>query len=176
MYPPLPSAINTNYRNNNAQFQDRMWRTSKDEQDHNRRSLYVFTRRSIPYPILDSFNMASPQEAHSKREVTTTPLQALTLFNSEVIFDWSKSLAGRVINEAGDDKSDRINHLYQILFARNASDDEIDTLQAFLEQQEQVIRDKAKTANSRSTCRPASGQENDDPVRATLSWIWCIRW
>ncbi len=49
--------------------------------------------------------MASPQEAHSKREVTTTPLQALTLFNSELVFDWSKSLAGRVINEAGDNES-----------------------------------------------------------------------
>lgn len=167
VYPPLPSAINTNYRNNNAQFQDRMWRTSKDEQDHNRRSLYVFTRRSIPYPILDSFNMASPQEAHSKREVTTTPLQALTLFNSEVIFDWSKSLAGRVINEAGDDKSDRINHLYQILFARNASDDEIDTLQAFLEQQEQVIRDKAKDGKFEVNV-PAGVKDKkiDDPVRA----------
>lgn len=167
VYPPLPSAINTNYRNNNAQFQDRMWRTSKDEQDHNRRSLYVFTRRSIPYPILDSFNMASPQEAHSKREVTTTPLQALTLFNSEVIFEWSKSLAGRVINEAGDDKSDRINHLYQILFARNASDDEIDTLQAFLEQQEQVIRDKAKDGKFEVNV-PVGVKDKkiDDPVRA----------
>lgn len=143
VYPPLPKNINaTNSANVNG---DPAWKTSKDDKDHNRRSLYIFTRRSLPYPILDSFNMASPQEAHSKREVTTTPLQALTLFNSELIFDWSKSLAGRVINEAGLDESDRLDKLYQILFGRNANDDEKDSLQAFLDDQENVIRKKVAT-------------------------------
>ncbi|MDD1620767.1 MAG: DUF1549 and DUF1553 domain-containing protein, partial [Methylococcaceae bacterium] len=168
VYPPLPAAINTNYRNNNAAgFNDRMWRTSKDEQDHNRRSLYVFTRRSIPYPILDSFNMASPQEAHSKREVTTTPLQALTLFNSELIFDWSKSLAGRVINEAGEDESERINRLYQILFARNASDDELNTLRVFLDEQQKVITAKAADGKFEVNV-PADVKDKkiEDPIRA----------
>ncbi|MCQ8106352.1 DUF1549 and DUF1553 domain-containing protein [Methylomonas sp. SURF-2] len=168
VYAPLPSAINTNYRNNNAAgFNDRMWRTSKDEKDHNRRSLYIFTRRSIPYPILDSFNMASPQEAHSKREVTTTPLQALTLFNSEVIFDWSKSLAGRVINEAGEEEADRINRLYRILFARNANEDELATLQAFLDEQAKVISAKAENGKFEINV-PAEIKDKkiDDPIRA----------
>lgn len=167
VYPPLPSAINTNYRQNNAQGNDKMWRTSKNAEDHNRRSLYVFTRRSIPYPILDSFNMASPQEAHSKREVTTTPLQALTLFNSEVIFDWSKSLAGRVINEAGDDESDRINRLYQILFARDADSEELSSLQAFLDEQSNVIRDKAAGGKFEVNIpNDLKDKKLDDPIRA----------
>lgn len=165
VYPPLPKSINTASGN----FQgDPSWKTSKDEHDHNRRSLYVFTRRSIPYPILDSFNAASPQEAHSKREVTTTPLQALTLFNSEVIFDWSKSLAGRVINEAGDDESDQIARLYQILFARQPDDKEKASLQAFLNEQESVIR--AKAANGKFEVNVPAGVSKDkplkDPVRA----------
>lgn len=168
VYPPLPSAINTNYANNNANgFNDRMWRTSKDEKDHNRRSLYVFTRRSIPYPILDSFNMASPQEAHSKREVTTTPLQALTLYNSELIFDWSKSLAGRVINEAGETEEDRIGRLYQILFARQPNDDEKAELLSFLNEQESVLR--AKAANGKFEINVPIGVKDKplgDPVRA----------
>ncbi|WP_082885448.1 MULTISPECIES: DUF1549 and DUF1553 domain-containing protein [Methylomonas] len=167
VYPPLPSAINTNYGVNNANFNDKMWRTSKDEKDHNRRSLYVFTRRSIPYPILDSFNMASPQEAHSKREVTTTPLQALTLYNSELIFDWSKSLAGRVINEAGESEEERIARLYQILFARQPNDQEKEELQAFLNEQEGVIR--AKAANGKFEVNVPAGVKDKpigDPVRA----------
>jgi hypothetical protein len=57
-------------------------------------SLYVFTRRSLPYPLLETFDMATAQEVHSKRDVTTTPLQALTLFHSDVVFGWSQALAG----------------------------------------------------------------------------------
>jgi hypothetical protein len=164
VYPPLPKVINTTGVNFNN---DPAWMTSKDERDHNRRSLYVFTRRSIPYPILDSFNMASPQEAHSKREVTTTPLQALTLFNSELIFDWSKSLAGRVINEGGKDEASRIDRLYQILFARNADDAEKQTLLSFLKEQEGVIREKA--ADGKFEINVPTGLKDkklDDPIRA----------
>jgi len=164
VYPPLPKAINTASGN----FQgDPAWKTSKDVHDQNRRSLYIFTRRSIPYPILDSFNMASPQEAHSKREVTTTPLQALTLYNSELIFDWSKSLAGRVINEAGEDEEDRIGRLYQILFARQPNDGEKESLQAFLNEQEAIIR--AKAADGKFEVNVPAGVKDKplgDPVRA----------
>ncbi|MGJ0484706.1 MAG: DUF1549 and DUF1553 domain-containing protein [Methylomicrobium sp.] len=164
VYPPLPKVINTagvNFNNDTA------WKTSKDTRDHNRRSLYVFTRRSIPYPILDSFNMASPQEAHSKREVTTTPLQALTLFNSELIFDWSKSLAGRVINEGGKDESARIDRLYQILFARNADDAEKEGLLTFLNEQEGVIREKS--TDGKFEINVPTGLKDkklEDPIRA----------
>jgi hypothetical protein len=164
VYPPLPKVINTNGGNF---ANDPAWRTSKDTHDHNRRSLYVFTRRSIPYPILDSFNMASPQEAHSKREVTTTPLQALTLFNSELVFDWSKALAGRVINEGGKDEAARIDRLYQILFARHADDAEKQTLLSFLKEQEGVIREKA--ADGKFEINIPTGLKDkklDDPIRA----------
>jgi len=165
VYPPLPKVINTADANFNN---DPAWKTSKDVHDHNRRSLYVFTRRSIPYPILDSFNMASPQEAHSKREVTTTPLQALTLFNSELIFDWSKSLAGRVINEGGKDESARIDRLYQILFSRNADKSEKESLLSFLQEQEGVIREKS-VADGKFEINVPTGIKDkklDDPIRA----------
>ena len=66
--------------------------------------------------------MANAQQIHSKRDVTTTPLQALTLYNSDLIFQWSQALAGRVIDEAGDDESAQLDRLYQILFARKPSD------------------------------------------------------
>jgi hypothetical protein len=76
--------------------------------------------------------MATAQEAHSKRDVTTTPLQSLTLFNSDVVFEWSQALAGRVINEAGDDETAQLDRLYEILFARKATGSEKETLQKFL--------------------------------------------
>ncbi|WP_085317099.1 DUF1549 and DUF1553 domain-containing protein [Derxia lacustris] len=140
VFPPLPAGLVTGNSNTDGQP---LWKVSTKTEDHNRRSIYVFTRRSVPYPLLESFDMASPQEVHSKRDVTTTPLQALTLFHSEVVFGWSQALAGRVLTEAGPSESARLDRLYQILFGRTPYKAEREALHAFLEKQEQVVRDKA---------------------------------
>ena len=133
VFAPIPSNLDAGT----------LWPVSKDPKDHNRRSLYIFTRRSVPYPLLQPFDMASSQQVHSKRDVTTTPLQALTLYNSEIVFGWSKALAGRVMREAGSDDSAQLDRLYQILFARNPDADERATLLAFLADHQKVIKEKA---------------------------------
>jgi hypothetical protein len=120
-----------------------LWQVSRNPDDWNRRSLYIFSRRSVAYPMLDTFDMASMQQVHSKRSVTTTPLQALTLYNSEVVFQWSQALAGRVIREAGRNEGAQIDRLYQILFARGPDKFEKAALKDFLNHHEQVIAAKA---------------------------------
>lgn len=157
VFPPVPPNLGAGNQ----------WEVSKDTKDHNRRSLYVFTRRSVPYPLLESFNMASAQEAHSKREVTTSPLQSLTLFNSDVVFGWSQALAGRVINEAGNDEAAQLDRLYQILFSRKATDGEKDILQKFLNNHEKVVREKtAEGKFAVSIPTGLKGEQKIDPIRA----------
>ena len=157
VFPPVPANLNAGT----------LWEVSKDEQDFNRRSLYIFTRRSVPYPLLESFDMASAQQVHSKRDVTTTPLQALTLFNSDVVFSWSQALAGRVIREAGVDESAQLDRLYQILFSRNPDETEKATLLAFLVSHEKVIRAKAEDGKL-SIAIPIGLKDTQtlDPIRA----------
>jgi len=99
----------------------------------------VFTRRSVPYPLLETFDMANAQQAHSKRDVTTTPLQALTLINNDTVFSGRKP-RGPVIAEAGPDEGAQINRLYQILFSRNPSDDEGRSSRCSLDSHEKVRR------------------------------------
>jgi len=122
---------------------NRAWTVSEDKEDWYRRSLYVFTRRSFPYPITQNFDPANPNNPHHKRDVTTTPLQALTLFNSEIVFDWSQALAGRVINEAGPSEDAQLNRVYEILFARQPSKAERTALKQFLADEQIAIRQKA---------------------------------
>ncbi len=122
---------------------NRAWSVSDDKQDWHRRSLYVFTRRSFPYPITQNFDPANPNNPHHKRDVTTTPLQALTLFNSEIVFDWSQALAGRLINEAGSSDDAQLNRLYQVLFSREPNKTERAALKQFLAEQQIAIRQKA---------------------------------
>lgn len=122
---------------------NRAWSVSENKEDWHRRSLYVFTRRSFPYPITQNFDPANPNNPHHKRDVTTTPLQALTLFNSEIVFDWSQALAGRVINEAGQSEDAQLNRVYQILFSREPNKGERAALKQFLADQQIAIRQKA---------------------------------
>ncbi|MBC7860181.1 MAG: DUF1553 domain-containing protein, partial [Burkholderiaceae bacterium] len=135
VFPPVPANLNAG----------RAWEVSKDVADHNRRSVYVFVRRSVPYPMLESFDMANPQQVHSKRNVTTTPLQALTLFNSEIVFGWSQALAGKVLREAGNNESAQFKQLYLTLFAREPSKTEAAALKDFLNKQEKVIAQNASS-------------------------------
>jgi hypothetical protein len=143
-----------------------LWQASNDPKDNTRRSLYVFTRRSVPYPLLETFNMASSQQAHSAREVTTTPLQALALVNSEQVFGWSQALAGRVIREAGRDESAQLDRLYQILFSRRPDVQERATLTAFLDSHSGVIANKA-AGGSLTIALPIGAKEEviANPVR-----------
>ncbi len=139
VFPPIAKVL----ENGQADFDgNRQWTVSKDKADWNRRSIYIFSRRSLPYPLLQNFDPANPSQAHHKRDVTTTPLQALTLFNSDIVVNWSQALAGRIINEAGKDESAQLNRLYQILFAREPNKTEKAALKAFLAKEEGVVQKK----------------------------------
>ncbi len=135
VFPPIPATAVTDNRQGRYD-----WRTSEDENDYNRRSIYIFTKRSQPYPLLNTFDMASADVVHSKRETTTTPLQSLVLINSDAVFDWSRALAGRVLSEAGSKPAEQFERLYRILYARSPDKFETLALTQFLNQQEATIR------------------------------------
>lgn len=141
VFPPLAKALQVGADFNN----NRAWTISSDSRDWNRRSIYIFSRRSLPYPLLQNFDPANPSQPHHKRDVTTTPLQALTLFNSDLTFSWSRALAGRVLNEAGKDEGAQLDRLYQILFARDPNKVEKAALKEFLSKEEVAIQQKAST-------------------------------
>lgn len=124
---------------------NRAWTVSDNHDDWYRRSVYVFERRSLPYPITQNFDPADPSKAHHKRDVTTTPLQALTLFNSEVVQDWARALAGRVVNEAGSDPVAQQERLWRVLFARAPTREERQAVQDYLHKDAQAILERATT-------------------------------
>jgi hypothetical protein len=140
VFPPIPATAVTDNRQGRYD-----WRASVDEADYNRRSVYIFTKRSQPYPLLNTFDMASADVVHSKRETTTTPLQSLVLINSDAVFDWSRALAGRVLSEAGSKQAEQFERLYRILYARSPDKFESQVLAQFLNRQEAAIRAQLPT-------------------------------
>jgi hypothetical protein len=165
VFPPLPATVSPG---ENRFDRNPLWTVSRDHADWTRRSLYVFTRRSVPYSLLEVFDAPNANIVHSKRDVTTTPLQALTLFNSEIVFGWSQALAGRVITLAGKDEAADISLLYRLLFSRPPTPAELADLRAFLEAQQEVIRNKGPAADGKyavslpTGVKPGDGR---DPIR-----------
>ncbi|MGC3944558.1 MAG: DUF1549 and DUF1553 domain-containing protein [Chryseolinea sp.] len=166
VFPPIIKTSNDLGKSQDFQG-NRAWAVSDNKEDWYRRSIYIFSRRSFPYPVTQNFDPADPSKPHHKRDVTTTPLQALTLFNSDVVFDWSQALAGRVINEAGNDENAQLNKLYEILFARRPDKSETVALKAFLANEQIVIKQKA--ASGRFDVAIPEGlkdTKNFDPVKS----------
>ncbi len=94
------------------------WKVSAEVEERDRRSVYVFVRRNTRYPIFDNFDQPDPHESCARRNVTTSPLQALTLLNSHLTLDWARSLAGRVRQAAGDDEARQVETAFRLAYGR----------------------------------------------------------
>ena len=94
------------------------WKVNDEAAERNRRSIYVFVRRNTRYPMFDSFDMPDPHESCSRRNVTTSPIQALTLLNSKLTLDWAQSFAGRVLEGAGSDFNKQIEIGFRFAYGR----------------------------------------------------------
>ena len=95
--------------------------------------------------------MANPNTVHSRRDVTTTAPQALALINSDLVYQWSRALAGRVIREAGYEPQQQLERLYQILYSRAPDALEKQKLLAFLDAQEKITQKQLAQGNKVGT-------------------------
>lgn len=111
VFPPMPAGVVTRGG----------WKKNEEESEAQRRSVYVFVRRNTRYPMFESFDMPDTHESCSRRNATVTPGQALELMNSELIFDWSRSLAGRVLNDAGMKQESFVDRAYRLAYQRAAT-------------------------------------------------------
>jgi hypothetical protein len=115
-----------------------LWPEDRNPVEHLRRSLYLFRKRNVRYPLFDSFDAPDTQTACPRRETSTHALQALNLLNSDFAAARARSLALRVMKDGGND-ADRIRSFYRIVLAREPRANEIDRARAFLKGQAERI-------------------------------------
>jgi len=91
--------------------------------EFHRRSVYRFTPRGANQGLLDAFDCPDPAAAAPRRGVTTTPLQALTLWNNGFALRAADAFAARVTKETnGIDK--QIVRAWQLAYQRTPTPDE----------------------------------------------------
>ncbi len=71
------------------------WEAETGEEQY-RRSLYVFTKRTSPFPQLTTFDGTARNVCTSRRIRTNTPLQALTLLNDSTFYVAAQTLAAQM--------------------------------------------------------------------------------
>jgi hypothetical protein len=94
------------------------WKVSERPEDRNRRSVYVFVRRNTRYPLFETFDMPDTHESCPRRDVTTSPQQALMMLNSSMTIAWAQAFADRVMKQAGGDPAAQIAAAYRLAYSR----------------------------------------------------------
>ena len=69
------------------------WPEALDPREHDRRSVYLYVKRTFPLPMLASFDAPDTSVSCARREATTVAPQALTMMNSEFMLAQAKRLA-----------------------------------------------------------------------------------
>jgi hypothetical protein len=139
--------------------------------DENRRSVYVFVRRNLRYPMLEVMDFPDTHETCSRRQTTTTAPQALTFLNSAVILEWGQAFAGKVLREAGPDLNAEIDHAYLRAYARRPNASEKDTALAFFSDQKAILADRL--ANGEPLAPASFVPDGVDPLQATALVDFC---
>jgi len=116
--PPLPEALvkSTIYN---------VWKNQEDGLESWRRSLYVYRKRGMAFPMFEVFDMPDPNFSAGRRSISTVPTQALTLINNESVLKQAQLFADRVKNEAGDEPVKQINLAYRIALTRPPDETEL---------------------------------------------------
>lgn len=106
-----------------------------------RRSLYVFRRRSMPDPMLSTFDAPNGDFACARRMRSNTPLAALAGLNEPVMVEAAQSMALRVLRDGGKTDAERAVYAFRLCTARAPKPAEVGEVVSLLQSQRQRVAD-----------------------------------
>ncbi|APZ95158.1 PSD1 and planctomycete cytochrome C domain-containing protein [Fuerstiella marisgermanici] len=134
VYPPAPEFL----FQPPASYGPKQWQLSPKAEQY-RRSLYVHSYRSVPYPALQVFDAPKGDAACVRRQRSNTPLQALVMLNEPQFVECARAMASRVLQEGGDTDDERLQYAHRLCVSRAATPEELKVLAGLLDQQRNRI-------------------------------------
>ena len=138
--PPLPSDISDLGYANSVK-----WSESQGLEKY-RRGIYIFFQRTVPYPMLMTFDSPDSNTSCVRRTRSNTPLQALTLLNEPTFVECARALGKRVVEKGPGDEMGRIRYAFRLALGRNPSDREADLLSQMLIKQKGLFEQDTESA------------------------------
>ncbi|MCA9173655.1 MAG: DUF1553 domain-containing protein [Planctomycetales bacterium] len=139
--------------------------------DHYRRSVYVFARRNLRYPIFEVLDRPDANASCPQRAQSTTAPQALLLLNSPVALDAARRLAGAVVARS-DDREEQVRHVFRRCLARWPEPEETSAALGFLAEHERVLRDAGRQSGTLAIPRPLA--KSLDPYHGAALVEFCL--
>jgi hypothetical protein len=102
-----------------------IWRNQPDGPKVWRRSVYIYAKRSLPFPMVHVFDLADLNVSFGARNVSTVPTQALTLMNNEFVLRQAELFAERLKKDAGEEASKQVALAYKLALTRPPTDNEM---------------------------------------------------
>ena len=120
--PPQPEGAAVN-------FSRSTWAPSPGEERF-RRSIYTYQKRTAPFAMYTTFDAGSGESCLARRDVSNTPLQALTLMNDPMFVEISQAYGERMATIEGSVEEKIVNG-FRWLLTRSPDDEELKMLTDF---------------------------------------------
>ena len=161
VFPDLPPGVETRGG----------WTRSASAADRNRRSIYVFVRRNLKYPLFDAFDAPDTNTTCPERNVSVNAPQALMLLNSDLILDQARAFAGRVLPRGRRPQRPAalVRAAYRLALGRDPDADELARGVAFLEAEPAL----AQRADPARPARPDARRQRPCPGRGAGRLLPC---
>lgn len=161
VFPPQPPGVTSE-----GTYGPLAWNVSEGE-DRYRRGLYTFSKRTAPYAMFNTFDAPTGEVCVARREVSNTPLQALTLLNDQVFTEASQALGKQIAALSGTDE-ERLIVLFRHCLTRPPSKSETELLLKFYAAQKTRFEKKELDA-------AVIGGPGEGDVNARAAWTVAAR-
>jgi len=131
------------------------WEPSS-EAERRRRSIYLFHRRNMIVPFIESFDGPELSASCEARRTSVTAPQALSLLHGKFAVDQSRRFAERIVAESGPEPARQVERVFALAFAREPVESEVAEAEALLADQAATLRAQANAegeARSEEECR-----------------------
>ena len=159
VFPPQLASITTE-----GTYGPLTWKVSEGE-DRWRRSVYTFAKRTAPFAMYNTFDGPTGEACVARREVSNTPLQALTLLNDPMLLEAAQALGRTYAGQPGS-TPDRLRELFRLCLTRPPTVEEVQLLEDFAERQRARF-----AAQELDPAKIAGASDGDAVERATWTTL-----
>jgi hypothetical protein len=159
--PELPAGLTIRYA----------WKPTQQRDQQLRRSIYLIVKRNTQLPLLKEFDVPDNHASCPRRTQTTTPSQALMLFNDAWTLDRARALASRILNGTERNEADMVSDSFEVAYGRRPTEDELLASQAFLAREALLVTERL--GRGESVALPERIPEGFPPARAAALVDFC---
>jgi mono/diheme cytochrome c family protein len=130
VYPPAPDFL----FQPPVSYSPKVWVEDRGDNRY-RRAVYTFRYRSVPYPMLQTFDAPNGDSSCVRRSRSNTPLQALTSLNEPLFMESAQALALKTLQSGGPTDQKRLEFVFRRCISRTPTAAESADLMKFLTKQ-----------------------------------------